>query len=148
LAEAGIRVGRMSDFTLLRRMKVAELPFLPPVMVKPDDSSQRLLELAERFPVSDFVVVDEDERYLGLVVGEHLREALVYRESLPLLQVGELMRGDLPSLGVEDTLDRAVERFGSADVESLPVLDDQRRVLGMVTRTRLLRHYNRELEQD
>ncbi|MGA1018480.1 MAG: CBS domain-containing protein, partial [Phycisphaerales bacterium] len=66
----------------------------------------------------------------------------------PLLQVGELMRGDLPSLGVEDTLDRAVERFGSADVESLPVLDDQRRVLGMVTRTRLLRHYNRELEQD
>ena len=148
LAEAGIRVGRMSDFTLLRRMSVDELPLLPPVLVKPTDSSQRLLELAERFPVSDFVVVDDEERYLGLVVGEHLREALVYRESLPLLQVGELMRGDLPSLRVEDTLDRAVERFGIADVESLPVLDDQRRVLGMVTRTRLLRHYNRELEQD
>jgi chloride channel protein, CIC family len=148
LAAAGIRVGRMSDLTLLRRHTVGELPLLPPVLVTPGDDSQRLLDLAERFPVSDFAVVGEGERYLGLVAGGTLRDALVYRESIPLLQVGEIMRGDLPTLRPEDTLDRAVDRFGRADVESLPVLDEQGRVIGMLTRTRLLRHYNVQLEQD
>ncbi|MGA1466952.1 MAG: chloride channel protein [Phycisphaerales bacterium] len=148
LAAAGIRVGRMSDLTLLRRHTVGELPLLPPVLVTPGDDSQRLLDLAERFPVSDFAVVGDGERYLGLVAGGTLRDALVYRESIPLLQVGEIMRGDLPTLRPDDTLDRAVDRFGRADVESLPVLDEQGRVIGMLTRTRLLRHYNVQLEQD
>lgn len=148
LAAAGIRLGRLSDLTLLRRHSVGELPLLPPVLVLPSDSSQRLLDLAERFPVNDFAVVGEGERYLGLVAGSSLREALVYRESIPLLQVEELMRTDLPILRREDTLDLAVERFGRADIESLPVVDHQEKVVGMLTRTRLLRHYNQQLEQD
>jgi CIC family chloride channel protein len=148
LAEAGIRVGQASDLTLLRRSTVGELPLLPPVLVHPQERSARLLELAERFPVSDFAVVDEEERYLGLVSGEHLRDALVYRESIPLLQIEELMRRDLPTLLPEDTLDLAVERFGRAAIESLPVLGPDGRVVGMLTRTRLLRHYHMQLEED
>lgn len=148
LAAAGIRVGRLSDLTLLRRHTVAELPLLPPVLVSPGDDGQRLLDLAERFPVDDFAVVGEGETFLGLVAGGTLRDALVYRESIPLLQVGEIMRSDLPTLRPHDTLDVAVERFGRSDVESLPVLDEHARVIGMLTRTRLLRHYNAQLEQD
>jgi CIC family chloride channel protein len=148
LAEEGVRVGQASDLTLLRRSTVADLPLLPPVLVHPQERSIRLVELSERFPVSDFAVVDDAERYLGLVAGRELRGALLFRESIPLLQIEEIMRADLPVLLPSDTLDLAVERFGEADVESLPVLDPQRRVLGMLTRTRLLRHYHAALGED
>jgi CIC family chloride channel protein len=148
LAEEGVRVGQAGDLTLLRRSSIGDLPLVPPVLVRPEDCSSRLVELSERFPVNDFAVVDESERYLGLVAGRDLRDALLYRESIPLLQVEELMRSDLPTLEPADTLDLAVERFGAADVESLPVLDPQRRVIGMLTRTRLLRHYHTQLGED
>ena len=90
LKALGVRVGTMSDLTVLRRMSVHNVPMIPPVLVQESESGQRLLELSERFSVTDFVVVDKDERYMGLVTGEDLRQALLYREAIPLLQVGRV----------------------------------------------------------
>ncbi|MBM4104896.1 MAG: chloride channel protein [Phycisphaerae bacterium] len=148
LAALGVRLGRSGDHAILRRSKVGDLPLRAAVTLHATDRGPRLVELAEKHPVSDFVVVDSEDRFLGLVPGDLLRDALVYRESLPLLQVSEMMRPGLPTLDAHDTLDVAVEKFARADCESLPVLDEDGRVLGMATRTRMLRHYHAKLEQD
>ena len=150
LAAAGIRLGGMSDLTLLRHLSVRDVPLIPPILVKPDESGQRLLELSERFSVSDFVVVDKDEKYLGMVTSSDLQAALVYREAIPLLQVHEMERMDLPSVGLEDTLDVALDRFSKHDAACLAVLSspEEGRVLGVLTRARLMREYQHALERD
>ena len=111
---------------------------------------QRLLELSERFSVSDFVVVDEKERYVGMVTASDLQAALVYREAIPLLQVSEMERTDLPSVGPEDTLDVVLDRFSQHDAACLAVLDSpgHGQVIGVLTRTRLMREYQHALERD
>jgi CBS domain-containing protein len=119
------------------------------VIVREDESGQRLIELSERFSVNDFVVVDDEERYLGLVTGSDLRQALVYREAIPLLQVGELERKDLPTVLHDDTLDVVLDKFSANDVQSLAVISPgNQTVLGLITRARLMREYQRELDKD
>lgn len=150
LAVAGIRLGGMSDLTLLRHLSVRDVPLLPPIIVKETDSGQRLLELSERFNVSDFVVVDEHERYLGMVTSSDLQQALVFREAIPLLQVHEMESTNLPSVVLDDTLDVVLDRFSTHDTACLAVLSspEEGKVLGILTRTRLMREYQHALERD
>ncbi len=147
LAAAGIRLGSTTDLTLLRQLTVRDVPLTPPVTVRPGDSGQRLLELSERFAVSDFVVVDDRDNYLGMVTGTDLQAALVFREAIPLLQVEEIERTDLPSVVLDDTLDVALDRFSGHDAASLAVVSSREggRVIGVLTRTRLMREYQHAL---
>ena len=100
--------------------------------------------------MSDFVVVDEHDHYVGMVTGSDLRAALVYREAIPLLLVNELQRGDLPSVRPDDTLDVVLDKFSQHDVHSLPVLDESGRgdVLGLITRSQLMQRYQIALSRD
>ncbi|HAW96334.1 MAG: hypothetical protein CMJ33_02970 [Phycisphaerae bacterium] len=149
LRALGVRMGTMSDLTLLRRMSVRDVPMIPPVLVHESESGQRLLELSERFSVNDFVVVDDDDHYLGLVTGNDLSQALIYREAIPLLQVGEIERKDLPTVELEETLDVVLDKFSAHEVQSLAVVTPQTgEVTGLISRTRLMREYQRELEKD
>ncbi|MBT8486644.1 MAG: chloride channel protein [Phycisphaerales bacterium] len=150
LEDLGVRVGAMSDLTVLRRLVVQDVPLVAPVFVHPEDSAQRLLELSERMSVTDFVVTDRRHRYVALVTGGDLKEALVHREAIPLLQVNELQRSDLPTVTGEDTLDVVLDRFSRHDVNSLVVLDERGdgAVLGLITRSRLMQRYQDELSKD
>ena len=147
LREMGVRVGTMSDLTVLRRLSVAQVPLAPAVFTFPGDPALRLLELAEAASSPDFVVTNVDGGYVGVVTGEDVRTALLEREALPLMVVAELLRSDLPTLGADDTLDLVLDQFAIHDVASLPVVDENGRVTGMITRGRLMRTYRQALDE-
>ncbi len=150
LARLGVRVGAMSDLTILRRLAAEDVRLERPVTVHPEESAQRLLELSEERAVSDFVVVDERNHYAGMVTGADLRAALVYREAIPLLQVNELQRSDLPTVAPEETLDVVLDKFAKHDVHSLAVIDESAagRVRGLITRSNLMHRYQVALARD
>ena len=147
LRDKGIRTGTYSDLTLLRRMTVQEVPLTPAVMVLPEDPAQRLIELAEDYAVVDYVVCDENDKYVGMVVGQDVRATLVQREAIPLMIVSELMRVNLPVVSPQETLDVVLEQFSRHDVSSLTVVDAGDRVKGMISRSRLMRQYHLALDR-
>lgn len=149
LSRMGVRMGAMSDLTILRRLSAQDVVLIDPAIVQRDDSAQKLLDLSETSRAIDFIVVDEHEHYCGMVTAGALREALVYRESIPLLQVYELQRSDLPTVTPEETLDVVLDKFSRSDVESLTVLDDRgERIRGLITRSNLMRRYQSALDED
>jgi len=150
LAALGIRLGSMSDLTVLRRLRVSDLDLVQPVTVRLDEPAQRLIDLSQVHGAGEFVALDETGHYRGMVTARDLREALVHRDAIPLLTVEELTRDDLPCVLWGDTLDVALDRFSRHDVESLPVMreEDRRRVQGLVSRQALLRRYQQELERE
>ena len=150
LARRGVRIGGMSDLTLLRCLSVEDVPLVPPVVVHPNESVQRLLDLSEQHAVTDFVVVDEHDHYAGLVTAADLKAALLYREAIPLLQVNELQRSDLPTVAFDETLDLVLDKFSKFDVQSLAVIDEAKdgSMLGLITRDRLMRQYQQALNKD
>ncbi|MCZ6837566.1 MAG: chloride channel protein [Planctomycetota bacterium] len=150
LTDQGVRIGAMSDLTILHRLSVQDVNLDPAVSVHVNDSAESLLELSERHHVGDFVVVDDDKHYVGMVIYSDLREALVYREAIPLLQVSELMREDLPTVTPEELLDQVMDKFSRYDVHSLTVLSDPKSgaISGLISRSKLMRLYQNELDKD
>jgi CBS domain-containing protein len=140
-------MGAYSDLTLLRRMNCNQVPLTPAVIVHPEDPAQRLIELAEDYAVTDYVVCDEKDRYVGMVVGQDVRATLVQREAVPLLIVAELMRTNLPVVGPQQPLDGVLEQFSKHDVASLAVVDAGDQVKGVITRSRLMRTYHQALDE-
>ena len=140
LRERGIRVGSHADMTLLRRLRVADVPLLPAPPLHPEEPAQRLIDLSSDYATTDFAVIDDEGGYLGMVVGEDVRQTLLQREAVPLLIVGELMRTNLPTVEAEETLDSVLDKFSRHDVSSLVVLE-KNHVAGTITRTRLMRRY-------
>jgi len=149
LRKQGIRIDRLSDHTLLRRIHVRAVPLAKPILVEPDEPARRLLELAEQHNAVDFVVVDDRRRYLGMIVAEDLRTTLLQIEALPLLVVGELMRPGIPTTHPDESLDEVMDKFSRHDGDGLAVLDPDAddRVVGVITRSHLMRQYHLALEQ-
>jgi CIC family chloride channel protein len=148
LSRLGVRMGAMSDLTILRRLTPEDVTIEQAVIVKRTDSAQQLVDLMENEGASDFVVVDDHGLYCGMVTSKDLRSALVYREAIPLLQVSELQRCDLPTISNEETLDIVLDKFSRSDVQSLVLLNTVGEISGMLTRSQLMRRYQSALDED
>jgi CIC family chloride channel protein len=148
LSRLGVRMGAMSDLTILRRLTPEDIAIQPATIVKRIDSAQQLVNLMEAEGTADFVVVDDHNKYCGMVTSEDLRAALVYREAIPLLQVSELQRSDLPTISNEETLDIVLDKFSRSDVEALVLLSETGEISGLVTRSQLMKRYQIALDED
>ena len=148
LSRMGVRMGALSDLTVLRRLTPEDVLINQASIVKQTDSAQTLVDLMETTGTSDFVVVDEHDKYCGMVTASDLRAALVYREAIPLLQVSELQRSDLPTVSNDETLDVVLDKFSRSDVQSLVLVKMHGEISGLITRANLMKRYQTALNQD
>jgi CIC family chloride channel protein len=149
LRSRGVRVGTSADLTLLRRLTVEDVG-LDPVTVLPENTPlQRLVQLSSETGAHDFVLSDESGDYCGMVVGDDLRTAMVERESIPLLNAADIARPNLPPVRNSDDLARVMATFSEHDVSKLPVSlsSNPGRVVGLVSRSSLMRRYHRALSE-
>jgi CIC family chloride channel protein len=150
LRRHGVRIGVMSDLTILRRLTVEDLTLSPPVIVHETDPVQYLVELTEQHSTGDFIVLDQHEHVVGMVTAEDLKEALVFREAIPLLQVSELLRANMPIVRPGETLDIVLDKFTRCQSQSLAVITDDaaNEILGQVSRSQLMQRYQAALNED
>lgn len=139
----GVQVGTAGDLVLLRRMSLEQMTLEPATVVHPNDPVQKLLDLTIDQDAGDFVVVDVEGQFLGMVIGDDIKRALIDREAVPLLLVEEIMRADLPILRNTDDLATVLSQFSARDVSRLPVglPGNSSRVIGLVSRSALMRQY-------
>jgi chloride channel protein, CIC family len=143
----GVRVGR-ADLTLLHRLIVEQVPLEPASILKPIDPLSRLIELTETNATTDFVVVDDKGKYLGMVVANDIRTALMNPDAIPLLLCEEIMRTDLPVVKNSDDFSKVLDLFAHYDVAHFAVELSAApgRVIGLVSRAGLMSRYQKELE--
>jgi len=151
LRRRGVLLGAMGDLSMLRRMSAADVQAGPFIPVYPDDPLSRLLELRDRYRITDFTICDRENNYLGMVTSADLRTAIVESEAIPYLLVEELLRRDIPVVMPDEGLDQVLEKFGAHEVNSLALIDPDspsgKRVSGLLTRARLMARYQRALTE-
>ncbi len=106
-----------------------------------DDS---LLEVIDRLTSSGYQtlpVVDREGHLLGIVSLDDVHLASQSPSLTPLVLAADLMRTRITPLRPDDRLDRAVELFVENNLDALPVVDDAKKIVGLVRRTDIARSY-------
>ncbi len=148
LTRRGVRVGRLADVTILRRVQADQVRVAPAAFVHPEEPLQKLLKLAEDVESGDFVVTDDHGDYCGMVVSDDIKTALLQPEAVPLLLVTELTRRAVPTVSPGETLDSVLDKFARSHVDSLPLTapGDEHRIEGLITRQAVMDRYQEELD--
>ncbi|MCB9845966.1 MAG: chloride channel protein [Phycisphaeraceae bacterium] len=149
LRRMGLAIGLAGDFSLLRRITAGSCPTtpLPDERIYASDPLSKLITLHATHNVPDFVVVDQDGVYMGMVTGADIRTALIDREAIPLLLVAELLRSDLPTVSPDETLDTVMDKFARFEVASLGMVTSARKPLAILSRSQVMKRYQEELDR-
>jgi CBS domain-containing protein len=131
---------------LLRRLSVEQVDLDPAPVLQPNDPFQRVLDLSVSLGTTDFVVIDPNGKYLGMIVNDDVNATLLRRDAIPLLLVGELMR-TIPTVRSNDDLATVMDVFNIHNVDRLPVClpSSPGKVIGLISRVALMRRYRRGL---
>ncbi|NOX58043.1 MAG: chloride channel protein [Planctomycetes bacterium] len=147
LVRRGVRIGRVADMTILKRLVADQVPTVPAPIVAPGAPLQQLLEMAQYHQSPDFVVVDGDGEYVGIVVANDIKTALLQPEAVPLLVVEELARPPVPCIEPTDTLDSVLDKFARLRVNAIPILGTDKQISGMITRHAVMDVYQQALDE-
>lgn len=147
LLRRGVRLGT-AEARLLQRIAVRDAPRIPAPQVRAHDPVDRLLALMRTTAAQDFVVLDEEGRLEGMVLGDDLRIMLLEAEALPLLTVSDVMRADLPTVQLDETLDQVLAKFAGQPMHALPVVDPDHpgQVRELITRGAVMNRYYQSLK--
>ncbi len=147
LRRRGVRMGTLADLTILRRITVDDVEHQAAPIVHLHDPLQKLLDMAAETDAANFVVVDEDGDYQGLVIADDIKTALLQPEAVPLLLVEELLRSGVPTVNRKETLDSVLDKLARTHVPALAIgMDrDPSRVEGLITRQAVIDRYQEEL---
>jgi acetoin utilization protein AcuB len=117
------------------------------VTVRPSDSALHARELLERHKINQLPVV-EDDSLVGIVTDRDLRDA--FPSSLETtrrrhhgldpehVRVRDVMSPHVFSLGADDSVHEAAGLLRRRRIGAVPILDDRRRLCGILTRSDLL----------
>jgi CIC family chloride channel protein len=149
LRQRGVRLGTSADVHLLQRLSVEECRLEPAIAVRAGDTMQSVLDLSHETDATDFIIVDGQGGYAGMLVGEDIKTALFDRDAVPLLLVGELLRPEIPAVRVGDDLASVLDTFAKYDVARLPVTvtAGSGKVIGLISRAALMKRYQAALAE-
>ncbi|AIA00781.1 CBS domain-containing protein [Streptomyces noursei] len=95
------------------------------------------------FGINGVPVVDADDKVLGVVSATDLARARPTGDSAPGRSAQALMSAPARTVRADDSVVRAARLMSSYGIERLPVVDEEARLVGMLTRRDVLRLFAR-----
>ncbi len=140
-----VRFGR--DVQILSGLTLDECVEKDFVMVRPGDSLRKLTEAVARSRRNIFPVVDSNEKLMGLIALEDIREIMFDTARYDQVTVDQLMRPPVVTADVGDDMNTIMEKFDKTGVWSIPLLN-QGRYIGFVSKSRVFSLYRNLLREN
>ncbi|PZS19684.1 MAG: chloride channel protein, partial [Acidimicrobiales bacterium] len=125
-----------ASMPLLSSLAVTEFMGPPRVIFDARNGAGEAADKLTRDGLPGAPVVDEREAFIGVVARDRLREAAGGEDVEATgddIEVGRLADPTVPTATAGDNLDSALEALLASDANWIPVLDDQRRVVGILS---------------
>jgi len=141
LRRRGVKLPELPRPEWLRSTHVATLLSRNPELCGPDEPFKSVLpRLLSLPPGQDLYVVGPDGELLGIIALDALKGTIADEALLSMIVAADMMTDDQKPITASMTLADVASRFAEADLERLPVVDDQRRLVGTISKRDVLKH--------
>ncbi len=127
--------------TLLKMNSVVETDFLT---VKPDMNLKQMVDTISRSNRNLFPVVDDEERLIGVVLLDDIRNIMFRHDLYRRMHVSRFMAMPPAKLQIGDSMDHVMKTFDDTGAWNLPVVDGEQYV-GFVSKSKIFNSYRRVL---
>lgn len=113
-------------------------------------TSESMEEVMQKFRNSDqnsMAVIDSNNQFLGILNREHLRPYLLGKKSASETSVNRLAISPSFVINPSDSVMEVTKMFDEADVWQLPLLDENKRFCGFISRSKILTNYRALLKE-
>ena len=128
-------------------MQVLDLMTTEVFTVSPDTGIKKAAQLMFRQRVSGLPVVDDEDRVAGIITEADFLRMEVARDEAddpqPIERVGDVMSGGVVTIGPTESVAEAAKVMVVQDVKRLPVVDDERRIVGIISRLDIVAVFTR-----
>lgn len=143
LSLMGVKFGRGKDLNILEAIPVSRVMH---TNVETIPVNEPLGQVRQRFhdsPHHGFPVVDEAGKLCGMITTSDLTH---HSQDSPGAQAREICTGTVYSLNVQDDCHRAIALLEDYHIGRVPVVDDEGRAVGIITRTDIVGAYKLALQ--
>jgi len=144
LVRKGVDVHRGKDVNILRSVPVAEVMRTDMLVARPGDLLSEVLQKAVAHHADAAYVIDERDRFHGVLTVRELHPLLVGRSPLDVIVAEDVANAHFPSVKATAGLDRVMRELGGGIREEVPVVEGDR-LVGVIRLHDVIRRYNREL---
>jgi len=120
-------------------LKVEDIMLRDYQKLKPSDHLSDIIKAFEKSKCHTIPVVDEDETLRGVVRLEDLEEIIYNRAVERLIVAEDIIRFEIPSLSLNETIKDAAKKFKKIEYDALPVCEKEK-IVGVVLRRQILRY--------
>ena len=114
-------------------------------IVSSETTIKEVIKVAVKHHTTDFLVVDEDQQFMGTVSLRYLSHS----DRKDLIQSGEtvakIVQKELPGLHTTESLSAALKTLVNYDFDKVPVVDDDNILQGYTTFRDILKAYHRKV---
>src|SRR5690606_11134178 len=147
LAEKGEIFTTRQDQNIITHIHLKDCLNPSSLIISNTDSMEELMRKFTKSDQNTMAVVDTDNKFWGILNRERLRPFLLGKESTEGISVSHLTISPSFIISDQDTVMKIMKMFDEADVWLLPMLDDQRKFKGFVSRSAILNNYRQLLRE-
>ncbi|MCE4624311.1 MAG: CBS domain-containing protein [Desulfurococcales archaeon] len=114
------------------------------IVISPNDTLAAARKKMIRYGVRRLIVVDEESRPIGVLTVTDIADALLGRHQtrpLDTIRVAEVMNRDVITIEPTKSIKTAAKLMLKYKIGGLPVVDAENRLIGIITKTDLLRAF-------
>jgi CIC family chloride channel protein len=139
----GVILGPEAEVEVMKRGRVGELMRATPTVLPPSADLETIRRTSLEADLRATFIVDEQGAVIGFINGNQLARRMLAGELHAGSTAADVMgTAGLPFLYTSDTLAGAMLASARSGMELLPVVDEERRLLGVLRRGDLLAHYS------
>ena len=128
-------------------MTVSKNMTINPVTTTPDEGVFEAFELMKNEGVQRLPVLDNDGNLVGIISEKNITSAAADRKVsivefallLSKIKVGDVMTKEVITVSVDDPVELAARKMSDNDISILPVVDNNGKLVGVVSRSDLFR---------
>ena len=141
LAKKGELLTHHKDKAVLTLMNIESIMETNFLTVRPDMDLMQLVKTVSKSNRNLFPVIDGDEKLIGIVNLNDIRNVMFRQELYHRLYVESFMVKPKALIITSDSMEQVMEKFDQTGAWNLPVVDEEYRYKGFVSKSKMLNTY-------